>query len=592
LTTRTPEPEAPSPAAGAGGRSAVATWTVVAAFGVVAVPFAVAIVRLLAASGSHLTLPDDLALIDLHTREALRWQQQLGVFDHNGWNHPGPTYFYLLSVAYRLLGSGARAMFVGATTVNALSALACVWVVLRRAGPGRALWAAVWVALLGVMVVGTGPGSLTYSEGALGALVSPWNPTVVTFPLLLLLLLCAAAVARSGLSLLGALVVGSFIVQTNISCLPVVAAVLVVAAAGWVATLVRDRRRGDAGADDDRVTADPGATGHRRRPIGWAVAGVVALVAMWVPPVVQQLTNHPGNLTLIWRFFSAHHPGTSLGAALWTLAAVEGIVVEGTSEVMGSLLGTAPAHAGVAVAVTVVVVGLGIGVVVAGVRQRARFAAALGGLGLVGTAATVVAADRVVGPIFGYLVVWAVAVPVAVLIGVGLPAWPRPRLAGGRPLSTTPSARVVLAAVGVVVAVVLSGQVLGLPSLDTVSDPVVGELAALVTPRLPPGSVVFVGDNGFESDRCAPQLIPTEEFIGLVDQLDERGYHPKVNAFWQAQFGPGFQSDGHEPTQVELSQWTSASPAQPGYRGRIGEIAVTVSDTPDNLPASHCPTGL
>ena len=61
------------------------------AFAVVAAPFAYAVVRLLAAPSGHLTLPDDLALIDLHVRRALDWKQQVGVFDHNNWNHPGPT---------------------------------------------------------------------------------------------------------------------------------------------------------------------------------------------------------------------------------------------------------------------------------------------------------------------------------------------------------------------------------------------------------------------------------------------------------------------------------------------------------------------
>jgi hypothetical protein len=545
----------------------------------VAVPFAIGLVRLATAPGSHLTLPDDLALIDLHTREALRWQQQLGVFDHNGWNHPGPAYFYLLSVVYRVLGSGARSLFVGATLVNALAAVGCVAVVRRRAGPARALWASVWVGVLGVLLVATGPGSTTYSEGGLGALVSPWNPTVVIVPLLLLVLLCAASFARSGLSLLGAVLVGSFIVQTNISCLPVVAAVLVVAAAGWVATVVRDRRTG----------RPPGPPDRRRRAIGWTVAGVVVLVVMWAPPVIQQLTNHPGNLTLIERFFSSNHAGKSLGQALWSLVAVEGILVGGTAEVMGSFLGGSPAHAALAVVATVAVVGVAVALVVAGIRGRARFATALGALGLVGTVATVVSADRVVGPIFGYLVVWAVAVPVAVLIGVGMLPWARPRSASGRPLAAGDGARLVLAAVAVVVGVVLSIGVATLPALATVSDPVVGKLTAMVTPVLAPGATVFVGDNGFEDARCAPQLIPTEEFIGLVNQLDARGYHPKVNAFWQAQFGPGYQSDGREPAQVELSQWTPASPDLPGYRGRVGEIAVTVSATPDRLPATRCP---
>ena len=135
---------------------------------------------------------------------------------------------------------------------------------------------------------------------------------------------------------------------------------------------------------------------------------------------------------------------------------------------------------------------------------------------------------------------------------------------------------------------VLTVQVASLPALHTVSDPVVGRLAALVTPGLDRRGTVFVGDNGFEDPRCQPQLIPTEEFIGLVNQLDARGYRPRVNSFWQAQFGAGFHSDGHDGRQVELSQWSPASPAMHGYVGRVGEIAVTVTRTPDVLPSTAC----
>jgi hypothetical protein len=554
------------------------------AFGVVAVPFAVVLGRLVLASGQHLYLPDDLALIDLHTREALRWQQQLGVFDHNGWNHPGPTYFYLLSLSYRLFGDGARAQFIGATALNALAALACVWVVVRRAGPGRALWAAVWVAFLGVLLAAAGPGNVTYSEAALGALVSPWNPTVVIFPMLLLLLLSAAALTRSGLSLLGAWLVGSFIVQTNISCLPVVTVVVLVATVGWAVTAGRDRRVRAGTAPDDR----PGRP-SRRWATGLTVAGAVALVVMWVPPVVQQLTNHPGNLTLIARFFTGDHPGQSWGAALWSLVAVHGILAVGPREVMSTYLGGSPGHAAVAILLTVAVVAIGVAVAVVGMRQRLRFAAGLGVLGLAGLVATLVSADRVVGPIYGYLMVWAVAVPIAVLIGAGMLRWERVRLPSGRPLTGSRGVRVAAGVVALGLGVVLTVRVASLPALSTVSDPVVGRLAGLVAPHLDGRGTVFVGDNGFEDRRCQPQLIPTEEFIGLVNQLDARGYRPRVNSFWQAQFGAGFQSDGRDHQQVELSQWSTASSTLPGYVGRVGEIAVTVSRTPDTLPITACP---
>ncbi len=205
------------------------------AIGSVGLPFVIIVIRFLVAS-PRIYLPDDLALVDLHTRVALHWHQAVGPFDRFGWNHPGPAYYYLLATVYRIVGSGARAAFIGATLINLLAALGVVWVGRRRGGPLLALWRAACVGALELLLTVTTPGALTYSEGALGAGVSPWTATVIIVPLLLMAVLCAAAVTPSPLSFLGALLVGSFVVQTNLSAAPLVAILLVAAlvAGGFV----------------------------------------------------------------------------------------------------------------------------------------------------------------------------------------------------------------------------------------------------------------------------------------------------------------------------------------------------------------------
>jgi hypothetical protein len=541
-------------------------WLTLLAFAVVAVPFGYALVRLATAPAAHLTLPDDLALIDLHVRRALAWKQQLGVFDHNNWNHPGPTYFYLQSVAYRLFGSSARSLFLGATLLNGLAAVTCVGVVRRRTTPARALWAAVWVTVLAAVLAAAGPSATTYSESVLGALVSPWNPTVVLVPLLLLVLLCAGAVDRSGASLVGALVVGSFVVQTDISTGPLTVALVGVAVVVWVVTAVRDRRA-RAVADGAVVVPDPDATSGRWRVV-LVVGGLVVVVLQWFPPIVQQLTDHPGNMTLIARFFGAAHPGQPLSVALWAVAAAAGVLVVGPAEVMPSILGGTPAHAGWAVAVSVATVVLAAVVAVLGFRQRSRFACGLGALTLVGCLSAVVAVTHVVGFVYGYLVLWAVVLPVAALIAVGTVRVPLARAAAGL--------RIALCVVAVAVAAVACARVAAIPPLARAGDPRVAALVALVTPHLPPGTRVAVGDAGAGSSHT--RLPDAEEFIGLVDALDRAGDRPTVNAFWKAQFGPGYLSDGTEPRRIGLSTWTPDSAAQPGYVGRIGDMAVVVVD--------------
>jgi len=532
-------------------------WLTALAFLVVAVPFVVALVRLLTGPSAHLTLPDDLALIDLHTRRALAWKQQLGVFDHNNWNHPGPTYFYWLALVYRAFGSGTRSLFVGATLLNGLAAAACVGVVRRRASPGRALWAAAWICVLGAVLAAAGPASTTYSESVLGALVSPWNPTVVLFPLLLLLLLCAGAFDRSGVSLVGALLVASFVVQTDISTLPLAATLVTVAGGVWLVALVRARRTGQR------------PSGRRAWRTGLAVAGLAGLLLMWLPPLMQQVTNHPGNLTLIWRFFDTAHASQSLSGSLWSVAAASTVFVVGPGEVMRSILGGTPAHAGVTVIVAVLTLLVAGATVVLAARLRSRFAVGIGVLVLIGWVASVVAVSHVVGFVFGYLVLWVVVLPVGALIGIGMVPVPVPAVSGA-------AVRVGLCVVAVLAGVVLTVRVVAIPSLNGASDPKVGQLAALVQPRLVPGGRVMIGDAGAGS--ADTQLLDTEEFLGLVNLLDQRGDRPTVNAFWKAQVGPGYLSDGHEDRIVTLATWTPVSPTMDGYVGKVGDMAVFVTD--------------
>ena len=577
------------------------------AFGTLAIPFAIILVRFLA-SGGHVYLPDDLALIDLNTRRALHWRQELGPFDRYGWSHPGPAYFYLLSVAYRLIGSGAQAQFIGATAINALASFGVVWVVKRRVGPAAAVWAAVCVGYLAIQLSFSGGQTVTYSESALGALVSPWNPTVVILPMVLFAVLCAAAPAGSPLSWLGALLIGSFIVQTDFSAAVMVVVFLVASALAWV-ILAERKRRGrnrrvhaagaaaaahSAGADGAAPAdgADPsgagqgverGATGRNRSASGvfasglwartWAGLGLVVLVAMWVPPLIQQFTTNPGNMTLIVRFFTGPQsaPSATVANSFRAAMAVYGVLAIGPSEVMNLALGHIYPHAAVASITAVVLVAIGVAVLVVGLRRRHRFAVMLGALSLAGGAVTVFAAWRVSGPVYGYLLVWAVAAPLLALIGVGaLVLGPpgRPVAAPTRPAS---SLRVAVCGLAVVVCVVLSVHVAVIPPLSTVSDPVVGATVALVTPKLTPGQPVQV------VDAQGPDLLGTEQYIGVVNLLDERGYDPKVSGFFTDLVGPGFLATGHEPTQISIGRWTVRSPSLPGFVGRVGNDAITVT---------------
>jgi hypothetical protein len=555
--------------------SAVATppsrrWTIPdgavtgAAVGLVVLPFLVAVVRLLTEPSGHLWLTDDLALIDLHTRRAIAWRQQLGVFDRNGWSHPGPSYFYLLGIAYRVFGSSGRSLFVGATLLNGAAAVCCVAVVRRFTTATRALWAAFAVSVLAFAMAASGYAQTTYSETVLGALVSPWNPLVVVFPLLLMLLLCAGAMSRSAPCAAGALLVGSFVVQTDVSTLPLVFVALVVAEATWIVTAVRRRR-------------DPAAMAALHRTVltgRWLIAGALVLVVfMWVPPLIEQFTNHPGNLTLIYRFFTSGRSGHSLTTALGATAAATSVLVLGPSEVMRTGLEGTQHHKALAAVLLAVTVALGLVAVALGRRGRARYAAALGLLSALGCVAVVVGVTHLVGHIYGYLVMWAVVLSAAAVVAVGAVRLPR-RWSDGVLRTLGPAAvRAALAVVVLAVSLATVSRVLAMPSLEHASDPEVGRLTALVASHLRTGQVFSVNDARAGTGKNGV-LIDIERFFGLINQLDREGYRPKVNTFWQVELGPGYAAPPFTSQNVILRTWAPTSSSKPGYLGRVGDMAV------------------
>lgn len=576
------------------------------------VPFAVVGLRYVATSKA-VYLSDDLALLDLHVRDALHWRQQLGPFDRFGWNHPGPAVFYLMSIGARIIGSGARSEFVSAIVMNLLAAIATVWVVRRRSGAWAALWCSSCLGLLALVLASSSPGSTTTSEGPLGALVSPWNPDVVIFPMVLFCVLAAAGASGSWLSLLGAVIVGSFVVQTNLSTF-VIVGVLMIVATVWAllqATRTRSSRaRPVEPASAERRSEPPGSRGEVRDVVGrqhWPAVvvtslGVVVLVLMWIPPVVQQLTNRTGNMTLIWRFFTSPHKAVSVYHALWAVLAADSELAFGVAQEMSSRRLGDP-H-GTEVLMFVLLLLASALCIALGVRRRRSFAATIGVGSLVGFVLAVVSVTRIVGPVYGYLIVWMVSLPVATLIAVGVllfdtdrtvawasappsaeanPARAGSRLAprfGSRLDSRFDSrlggtlTRTILVVLAVTVGTILTVETARIPPLERASDPTVSQAFGLVSRHLRPGPRhVFVGDAGTTIEGLFT-------FFGLVDVMQEHGYHPRVSPLWSTQVGPSYLSDDLEPVQVVLYPPSPKIRRMRGYIGSVRNADIVVAPGP------------
>jgi hypothetical protein len=436
----------------------------------------------------------------------------------------------------------------------------------RRSGPAAALWAAVSLGLLAFVLGSTSPGALTFSEGPLGALVSPWNPVVIIFPLVLFGTLCVIGAEGSILSLLGAALLGSFVVQTNIAAAPLAVVLFGLALAAAVVRHVRARR------------LNPGA-GLLRGGTPWVlVASLAVLVLIWIPPMLQQFGNNPGNLSLIWRFFTANHPTNSLSTGLWSVIAIDGSLGFGLArETTPYILGDPRHYAGIVLAVVLLV---GATAVAVGTRRRNRFAAGLGIASLIGFVVTVFSVTRIVGLVFGYLVIWEIAVPVLGLIGLGvavLGTSDPPAVFDTEPESAVGPARwrrlatPALVALAGLLTVALSLEMVHLPPLQRASDPDVTAAWRLVSAHLGPGDKpVFVGAEG-------TSLEGTFTFFGLINELDARGYHPRVNSFWPNQVGTIRLSTGPEPVAVVLYPPSPSVEQRAGYVGHTAYADIVIS---------------
>ncbi len=236
----------------------------------------------------------DLAFTELRVRDVLRFEHppliglpgRISGYGEAG-SHPGPLSFYALAPTYWLAGSTAWGLKIGVVVLDVVALGLVLAVVHRRGGPMATLSLAAGLA---VLLRAYGPHQLT----------EPWNPFL---PALwwVVFLVAVWCVLCDRLALLPLVVfAGSFCAQTHLSYVPLVA-VLWALTAGWVLV------------DGHRRRAEPGL---RRRTLLWGGASVLLAGLLWAPPIAEQFTNDPGNMTIITENF--RHPlqdQVSLGRA-------------------------------------------------------------------------------------------------------------------------------------------------------------------------------------------------------------------------------------------------------------------------------------
>lgn len=224
-------------------------------------PFVRAIV--VAWNGDYLPVGDS-AIIDLRVRDVWTGAFPLtGAYSRYGWSHPGPLLHWMLAALSKPMGGAPWSVLVAAVL---LQAGAIVWLARLAWKVGRLPTLTLWMCIVMLAYAGTGSWML----------VEVWNP-YVAFPFFALFLLHTWLIFRGDASrLVGAVVVGTLLVQSHIGYAPLVVPLLAVG----IAVVWRDARR---------RSSSLWATSTVR----WAA--LVGLV-LWLPPLVEGLLRPPGNL--------------------------------------------------------------------------------------------------------------------------------------------------------------------------------------------------------------------------------------------------------------------------------------------------------
>lgn len=318
----------------------------------------------------------DWALLAMRVEDVGHVTPLLGPYSRFGWNHPGPLMFWLLALPYHLAGGQAEALLASTAWVNATALGGSVALAWRR---GRLPLAALTAVALSILTHAIGPEQLR----------DPWNPYITILPLALLVFLVWSGVEGDRWAWPIAILVGSFIVQSHIGYLVIVAVVIV--AAGVL--VVVDRRR---------IPILPSDPNHRRLLLATSVG---AAVFCWLPVLVEQFAGS-GNLTAIASYFldSSDRPAGLHDA----LAQAAGQLPWPHAAWLGTLPSFGPDGAleGGDIAALFVPVLLFASALALALWRRERSAARFQTLSGAAVLGGLLATSRITGPVFSYLVRW------------------------------------------------------------------------------------------------------------------------------------------------------------------------------------------
>jgi hypothetical protein len=502
-----PETAEPDPADGLAGEASEPRgdrrWLVAAAlFAIVGLPFVVAAVMLRRPQWYPVL---DLAMTELRLRDVgthhtplIGLPGRIGPSLMEQGSHPGPLSFYLLTPFYRAFGSSSWAMQAG-TIVLDLAALGAALGIAARRG-GTRLVVAVG-CLLALLCLGYG----------LTALTQPWNPYL---PLLwwVVFLLAVWSVLCDDVAMLPvAVAAGSLCAQTHVPYLGLAVGV------GSIAVLAAARAW---------LGAAPGSD-ERRRIARWGATALLVGGALWIPPLVDQAVNDPGNLQalqdhLVTPSGSDESVGMGRGVEL-ALRHLDVAGLVGEARADGTLV-DASAHTDGSLVPGIVLLAVWFAAALVARRLGPPALVRLHLVVAVGLVFGVVSISRILGKEWYYLMLWAWGVTALLVLSIG---WTAAVVIGRLHQRGPPGAAWALG--GVVAATVLA-VVVAVTAAVTL-DPPESHLSSTLGRIVPPTAAALERGDGASTGEDGRYQVAWDDAYyfgsqgyGLVSELERAGF--------------------------------------------------------------------
>ena len=470
-------------------------WILLALIAVLVLPLVVAAVALRTPRWYPVL---DLAMTELRLRDVFTSHTPLiglpgriGRFPEQG-SHPGPMSFYALWPTWKLFGSSAWGMQVGALVLNAVCVSAAVVIANRRGGLRLAVALA---ALLALLLNGYG----------ISTLAEPWNPYM---PLLwwVVTLLAVWSVVCGDVALLPvAVVAASMAAQTHVPYLGLCLGVGAVA----VVSLVLQWRRGERRPEIRR----------------WGLVALALVALLWSPLLIDQATKEPGNLTMLWEHFTSPpiEEGEPVGVGEGVELAFRHLdltaLFTGDGDSLGSLA-RASGDAGGSVVPGVAVLAVWLAAAVVAWRRRYEV---LNRLNAVIAAALLLGAysmSRIFGKVWYYLMLWSWGTATLLVLSVG---WTLARM--------LPSDSVRRVATASLAGIALVGS--ALLSIEAArADPPAPQLSEVLAAVMPDVVAALDDDQRYLVTWDDSFYIGSQGY-GLVSELDRRGFDAGVLEPWR-----------------------------------------------------------